>query len=209
MPYPILPCSLRQVSQLCRGLLQPDPSSRHAASEGHSLAAWFVSRLETAGSPDRPRGKGVGGVGSSADTTRAFRGDGKHASHGERESDGFGRAGDSEGLTEKSVAGSELAGRLSCKAAGGGASLRTPGGCGGGESGAGRYRERELVYEGVGAGNGDGKVGGRGCGAAADLKDMVAAAADTADTAGTEAVAAGRGSTAEEDRLREPDDFVR
>lgn len=208
MPYPVLPCSLRQVSQLCRGLLQPDPSRRHAASEGHSLAAWFVSRLETSGTPDRPCGKGVGDVGSSTgsstDTTRAFRGDGKHASHAERESDDVGRAGDSGGLSEKSVAGSELAGRLSCKAAEGGASLRTLGGGDGGESSGGRCRARDLVYGGVGEGNGDGKVGGQGCGAAADLKNMVAAAA--ADTA---AVAAGKGSTAEEDRLREPDDFVR
>lgn len=37
-----------QVSQLCRGLLQPDPSKRHGASEGQSIVSWFVSRLETA-----------------------------------------------------------------------------------------------------------------------------------------------------------------
>ncbi|CAN0106327.1 unnamed protein product [Scytosiphon promiscuus] len=37
-----------EVSQLCRGLLQADPAQRQDASEGLSLASWFVSRLEGA-----------------------------------------------------------------------------------------------------------------------------------------------------------------
>lgn len=39
---------MSQVSQLCRGLLQPDPSQRHEASDGQSIVSWFVSRLEPA-----------------------------------------------------------------------------------------------------------------------------------------------------------------
>lgn len=54
-PHVALPTMVPTVSQvlkLCRGLLQPDPSKRQTASEGHSLASWFVSRLETADEGD-------------------------------------------------------------------------------------------------------------------------------------------------------------
>lgn len=47
---PVLPqtWAYSQVSALCRGLLHADPSQRQEASEGRSLASWFVSRLEAA-----------------------------------------------------------------------------------------------------------------------------------------------------------------
>ncbi|CAM9336138.1 unnamed protein product, partial [Hapterophycus canaliculatus] len=62
-----------EVSQLCRGLLQADPALRQDASEGLSLASWFVSRLEGAdkrgveGVP-APTGNGAGS-GSMGPTT--------------------------------------------------------------------------------------------------------------------------------------------
>ena len=40
-----------QVAQLCRGLLEREPSRRASASEGLSLAKWIVSRLEDAVEP--------------------------------------------------------------------------------------------------------------------------------------------------------------
>lgn len=48
-----------QVSQLCRGLVQADPSQRHTASEGRSLAAWFVSRLGRAGGTREKQGSPI------------------------------------------------------------------------------------------------------------------------------------------------------
>lgn len=42
-----------QVSQLCRGFLQPDPSRRQNTSDGLSLVGWFISRLEAAEARDQ------------------------------------------------------------------------------------------------------------------------------------------------------------
>lgn len=67
------PTALPQVSQLCRGLLQADPAQRQDASEGLSLASWFVSRLEDA---EKAGVKGVpapsrSGVGSRSEGSTA------------------------------------------------------------------------------------------------------------------------------------------
>lgn len=63
---PTTTIAVSQVAQLCRGLLQPDPVQRQGASEGQSIVAWFVSRLETA---DRRDAQATAAARSDSDAT--------------------------------------------------------------------------------------------------------------------------------------------